>query len=173
MPESPRWLLAVGRTEEAEAILLKAAEKNRVPREYVTAAIQHSQQNQEGKKNVKHNITHLFRTPNMRMKSICVIFNWFAAGCVFFGLAQYIGFLHGNIFVNVAASGNCKITSKSIQFLLFENHLFKINCFVFSCHGIAGDANSPGFDITSFSFENFNRRKYRVQYEFVAADCRN
>lgn len=53
----------------------------------------------------KYNITHLFRTPNLRLKTVCICINWFVCGSCFFGLAQYMGYLDGNIFVNVAISG--------------------------------------------------------------------
>lgn len=53
----------------------------------------------------KYNITHLFKTPNLRLKTICICINWFVCGSYFFGLAQYMGHIDGNIFVNVAISG--------------------------------------------------------------------
>lgn len=108
IPESPRWLLAVGRNTEAAEILSKAARKNGIPSEKVTEAIdfheKESIQNRKERGN-KYNITHLFEKPNMRIRSICVSVNWFACGMCFFGLAQYVGRLDGNIFLNVAASG--------------------------------------------------------------------
>lgn len=40
----------------------------------------------------------------MRIKTICMNFNWFVCGMGFFGVAQYIGETGGNIFWNVACS---------------------------------------------------------------------
>lgn len=107
VPESPRWLLAVGRTSEAKAILTKAAEKNRIPLGKVTAAIEayNDQVKVQKEQEIKYNITHLFRTPNLRIKTLCVCANWFVCGLCFFGLVQYMGRLAGNIFVNTAVSG--------------------------------------------------------------------
>lgn len=108
IPESPRWLLAVGKLSKAEQILMKAAGRNKIPVENVKTAIETYESNREirHKQNQeKYNITHLFRTPNLRLKTICICINWFVCGSCFFGLAQYMGYIDGNIFVNVAISG--------------------------------------------------------------------
>lgn len=52
----------------------------------------------------KGNFCDLFRTPNMRTKTLCMCFNWFVCGLGFFGLAQYMGQTVGDIFTNVAIS---------------------------------------------------------------------
>lgn len=108
IPESPRWLLATGKYRQAEQILLKAAGRNNIPVEKVKLALE-TYENQTTirhvKNNEKYNITHLFRTPNLRLKTIYVSVNWFVCGICFFGLAQYMGQLDGNIFINVAVSG--------------------------------------------------------------------
>lgn len=93
---------------QAQRILMKAAERNKIPAENVKLALE-AYENQstirQEKSNDKYNITHLFRTPNLRLKTIYVSVNWFVCGMCFFGLAQYMGHLDGNIFVNVAVSG--------------------------------------------------------------------
>jgi len=93
---------------QAELILLKAAEQNNIPVENVKLALE-TYENQApircAKNNEKYNITHLFKTPNLRLKTIYVSVNWFVCGICFFGLAQYMGHLDGNIFINVAVSG--------------------------------------------------------------------
>lgn len=102
----------MGKLSKAEQILVKAAGRNKIPMENVKTAIEtygsnaraQNKQNEE-----KYNITHLFRTPNLRLKTICICINWFVCGSCFFGLAQYMGYLDGNIFVNVAVSGKFNI----------------------------------------------------------------
>lgn len=109
IPESPRWLLAMGKPRQAERILLKAAERNKISVENVKLALETYESqgaNRVTKSKEKYNITHLFRTPNLRLKTICVSINWFVCGTCFFGLAQYMGHLDGDIFINVAVSGN-------------------------------------------------------------------
>lgn len=107
IPESPRWLLAVGQIGKARAILTCAAKRNKIPMEKVSAAIDshESHAKSEDRTNEKYNITHLFKTPNMRVKTICIATNWFVCGICYFGLAQYISQLDGNIFINVGVSG--------------------------------------------------------------------
>jgi chromosome transmission fidelity protein 4 len=108
IPESPRWLLAMGKSRQAAKILQKAAGRNKIPLENVKLAIE-SYENQATarvtKSKEKYNITHLFRTPNLRLKTICISINWFVCGSYFFGLAQYMGHIDGDIFINVAISG--------------------------------------------------------------------
>nr|CAD7197330.1 unnamed protein product [Timema douglasi] len=55
--------------------------------------------------NKKANILDLFRTPNLRLTTLCLYFNWLVCGFCFYGLAQYMGHLGGDIFVNIAVSG--------------------------------------------------------------------
>lgn len=123
IPESPRWLLAVGKLSKAEQILVKAAGRNKIPMENVKTAIEtygsnaraQNKQNEE-----KYNITHLFRTPNLRLKTICICINWFVCGSCFFGLAQYMGYLDGNIFVNVAVSAAVELPGTIIVLYLIS-----------------------------------------------------
>ncbi|XP_011690335.1 PREDICTED: organic cation transporter protein-like isoform X2 [Wasmannia auropunctata] len=121
IPESPRWLLAVSKSRKAERILLKAAERNRIPVENVKLALEtHENQIRQGRNNEKYNITHLFRTPNLRLKTIYVSVNWFVCGICFFGLAQYMGHLDGNIFINVAVSAAMEIPGTIIVLFLIS-----------------------------------------------------
>ncbi|XP_071562765.1 organic cation transporter protein-like isoform X2 [Temnothorax nylanderi] len=123
IPESPRWLLAMGKNRQAEQILLKAAGRNKIPVENVKLALE-TYENQstirQTKSNEKYNISHLFRTPNLRLKTIYVSVNWFVCGMCFFGLAQYMGHLDGNIFINVAVSAAMEIPGTVIVLFLIS-----------------------------------------------------
>lgn len=101
LPESPRWLFAVGRVEDSVTVLEKAAKLNKLPianirknLEIIHAA--KSEQKPAG------NAFDLIRTRNMRVKTICMFYNWLACGVCFFGVSQYIGGIGGNIFKNFA-----------------------------------------------------------------------
>ncbi|XP_076676170.1 organic cation transporter protein-like isoform X2 [Andrena cerasifolii] len=123
IPESPRWLLAVGKLSKAEKILVKAAGRNKIPIENVKTAIDAYEGNVRSRvkqNEKKYNITHLFRTPNLRLKTICICVNWFVCGSCFFGLAQYMGYLDGNIFVNVAISAAVELPGTIIVLFLIS-----------------------------------------------------
>lgn len=123
IPESPRWLLAVGKVTKAEQILVKAAGRNKIPVENVKTAIETYECNRgirHRKNQEPYNMTHLFRTPNLRIKTICICINWFVCGICFFGLAQYMGYIDGNIFVNVAVSAAAELPGTIVVLLLIS-----------------------------------------------------
>lgn len=125
MPESPRWLLTIGKIDEAIQVLEKAAFYNRLP----TASIKDDVNSAYAKKidaadggAVKHggNILDMFSTANMRNKTICICFNWIVCGLCFFGVAQFIGQMGGNIFLNVALSAAIQVPGTFISMLLMK-----------------------------------------------------
>lgn len=111
IPESPRWLFTVGRVDESVKILERAAKCNKLPSDNIRTeleAIYHAKTEQKA----KGNILDLFRTKNMRIKTICMNFNWFVCGMGFFGVSQYVGETGGNIFKNVALSAVFELPGK-------------------------------------------------------------
>lgn len=117
MPESPRWLLTAGRTDEAIKILEKAAKTNQLPtaniRDEVTGF--YAQKKLETDHQQKGNMMDLVRTPNMLNKTVCMCFNWIVCGICFFGVAQFMGQLGGDIFLNVALSAAVQIPGTFIS----------------------------------------------------------
>ncbi|PNF38331.1 Organic cation transporter protein [Cryptotermes secundus] len=109
IPESPRWLLAVGRDDKAIEILDRAARINKLDTSTLAQRIQsisiHKNKTKDVENMKKANILDLFRTPNMRLKTVCMYFIWVVCGLCFYGLSQYMGQIGGNIFINVAISG--------------------------------------------------------------------
>ncbi|XP_059619532.1 organic cation transporter protein isoform X2 [Phlebotomus argentipes] len=105
VPESPRWLITVGRVEEASRILKKAAEMNKMPTDTINKNLEAAIKLKGADSPISRgNILDLVKTPNMRTKTLCMCFNWFVCGISFFGVAQYIGHMSGDIFLNVAIS---------------------------------------------------------------------
>lgn len=109
LPESPRWLLAVGKSEQAIQVMEKAAHHNRLPTASIKSDVNSYMQKQEASPQEAGKVLDLVRTPNMRNKTFCISFNWIVCGLCFFGVAQYIGQLGGNIFINVAFSAVIQI----------------------------------------------------------------
>lgn len=104
LPESPRWLLAVGKSDEAIRVMEKAAHHNGLPTAPIKDDVNTYMQKQEASQQQAGKMFDLVRTPNMRSKTFCISFNWIVCGLCFFGVAQFIGQLGGNIFINVALS---------------------------------------------------------------------
>ncbi|XP_018565831.1 organic cation transporter protein isoform X2 [Anoplophora glabripennis] len=113
LPESPRWQLAVGKKDEAVAVLKKAAKRNELPTDTIEQDVTEYLAHKDLKEveQSKGNIIDLIRTPIMRMYTIAICFNWTVCGLCFFGVSQFIGQLGGNIFVNVALSAVIQIPS--------------------------------------------------------------
>lgn len=148
MPESPRWLIAKNRKEAALKILQKAAKINKMPQPQMEML------EADGKKDIpigNETIIDLFRTPNLRKRSICILFNWFTSGFCFFGLAQYTSRLKGDIFWNVAISGLSDFAC-FVGFILFLTPILCFrddgNSWVYCLHLLDGEMrkknDSPG-----------------------------
>ncbi|XP_047025294.1 organic cation transporter-like protein [Helicoverpa zea] len=121
IPETPRWLLAVKRTEEAINVLERVAKVNKRPTENIRADIEAYQASLEKHQLKKGNILDLFRTPNLRKNIIAMAFNWLTCSYCFYGVSQYVGQLSGNAFINVAISASVTLlgTFVSIPLLKF------------------------------------------------------
>lgn len=105
------WLFTVGRVNESAKILEKAAKKNGLPTEHIKGDLE-SVQELKTEQVAKGTIVDLIRTKNMRIKTICMNFNWFVCGMCFFGVSQYVGEAGGNLFKNVAISASLEIPGK-------------------------------------------------------------
>nr|ACE75159.1 MFS transporter protein [Glyptapanteles flavicoxis] len=126
IPESPRWLLAHGRVEEARQVLLKAAKWNKISPETVNAALE-SHQKLLAKapesieietKGRSYGITDLLRTPTMRMRTLFIAFNWFKDGMVFFGSEYYLGRMSDSVLTNLAISALSQFPALVLAYFL-------------------------------------------------------
>lgn len=105
LPESPRWLIAVGKTDESVKVMEKIARRNNLPTEEIEDKVMKSLKEKKDEKVEKAgNILDLIRTKTMAIRMIFMCFNWITCGLCFFGVAQYMGQIPGNIFFNVALS---------------------------------------------------------------------
>lgn len=107
MDESPRWLWAHDRASEAIIIVQRALKVNRSNVKVDAAKlIGRARAQQETKTDRStHGTLDLFRTPNLRKKSLNICLNWFANSIVYYGLSLNMGNLVGNPFVMLFLSG--------------------------------------------------------------------
>lgn len=105
LPESPRWLMSLGRVDEAVKTLEGAAKCNKLPTESIRQDVENSVTATSGDESQKGSTLDLVRTKRMRVKTMCLSLNWFVIGLEFFAMAQYIGQIGGDIFLNIGAAG--------------------------------------------------------------------
>lgn len=88
LPESPRWLISMGKTQEAKVILEKAAKINRreFPADIDKLLMVYKTDTQEEGPNVMM----LFRGA-LRKRTICLSLTWFAMTIAYYGLLLNIG----------------------------------------------------------------------------------
>ena len=114
IPESPRWLLSMGRMEEAEAIVKTAAEFNQttLPSDWTLKSVQRE-------KVRRANVLDMFRYPTMRMKTLILYYNWFVNAFAYFGLTMNMGTLGGSdVLLNFTISGILEIPAYSAAIIL-------------------------------------------------------
>ncbi|XP_049846905.1 organic cation transporter protein-like [Schistocerca gregaria] len=103
VPESPRWLLAVGRRESAVRVLSRGAKLNRLDaaavRERLPAVIQKREEQP------RPGITALFRSASLRRRMCVLCQAWFVSGLTFFSFTQSLDRMGSNIFFNITMAG--------------------------------------------------------------------
>lgn len=136
LPESPRWLIATGNYRRAAKLMKTIATFNRktIPDNYEsilrqklkrksepslipTTSIEQSSISLSSNENITPSTSigmlDLFRTPNMRAKTLIITFIWFSNTCVYVGLSYYAPAL--GIFSNTR-----RMMRKLIFFYFFE-----------------------------------------------------
>lgn len=111
LPESPRWLVATGKFRRAARVMKTIARINKKPfaDNYEDVLRHHFQPKGNDDKNNNENYTYgiidLFRTPNMRAKTLIITFIWFSNTCVYVGLSYYAPALGGDEIWNFFLAG--------------------------------------------------------------------
>ncbi|XP_030219105.1 solute carrier family 22 member 13 isoform X1 [Gadus morhua] len=115
IPESARWLLDRGRTEEAKELILKAAAINRrtVPQslfEKITV----------NKTVEKGGIWVLIKSPVLRKRFLIIVFAWFAVSLTFICLGFNVGKFGLDIFLTELLFGLTELPAHLLCFWLLE-----------------------------------------------------
>ncbi|XP_075397639.1 organic cation/carnitine transporter 2 [Tenrec ecaudatus] len=119
IPESPRWLISQGRFNEAEVVILKAAQVNRIT---VTTAIFDPAELQDlsSQKQESHSILDLLQTRNIRVVTIMSIILWMTISVGYFGLSLDTPNLHGDIYLNCFFSALVEVPAYIVAWLLLQ-----------------------------------------------------
>lgn len=106
IPESPRWLIAVRKYEKAFKVLQKIAKTNgtRLTKGFDDTFIS-VRKKSDAITCTSAGIASLFRTPNIRMKTLIITFIWFTNTSVYVGLSYYAPALGGNEIINFLLAG--------------------------------------------------------------------
>ncbi|XP_047515957.1 organic cation transporter protein-like isoform X1 [Pieris napi] len=137
LPESPRWLLTVGKDDEARTILENAAKRNGRSTEGIASFTQKmAMEVNSGSNKERASFVALFRTPRLRTRTLAICFNWFVCGFCFFGVSQYIGHVSGNIFSNVAISAAILVPGTIIS--IYANQLLGRKITLMSSNFVTG-----------------------------------
>ncbi|XP_050674824.1 organic cation transporter protein-like [Leptidea sinapis] len=105
IPESPRWLITMGKKKEAVQLLTYISTKNNMPVDNIESMVDKAyEESQKERKHHYGSYLDLFRTPKLRTYTMITAFVWLCCSHSFFGINQYIGLLQGNIYINVVLS---------------------------------------------------------------------
>ncbi|CAM1332661.1 Uncharacterised protein g10929 [Pycnogonum litorale] len=109
LPESPKWLIIKRRYAEAVKIIKLAARLNgrNIPEDSkIEETVARSQNKKlEAGENMEGNIWALYRTPNLRKKTLVIYFQWFVCSFVYHAVSLNTGSLAGNSFINMFTCG--------------------------------------------------------------------
>lgn len=102
LPESPRWLLAKGRTEELKEIIETAAKWNRIKLPNNYDKILNSTVNVEGDDDSNGSFYELFRGEYLRTTLLLVI-AWFTLILQYMAMTLHIGEMGGDIYLTTVS----------------------------------------------------------------------
>ncbi|CAG0890269.1 unnamed protein product [Cyprideis torosa] len=111
IPESPRWLLNKHRIEEAEVILQRIGDFNKIQ--------------VQGQKMIPNSSPHpffsvldLFRFPAIRLMTVNMWYNWFTNSFVYYGLSLSGGSLVSDVYLNIILGGLVEIPAYVLTIFL-------------------------------------------------------
>ncbi|XP_032067291.1 solute carrier family 22 member 4 isoform X1 [Thamnophis elegans] len=118
IPESPRWLISQGRFTEAEAIIRKAAKRNKIPApEIILDPV-----DVEDLKAKQHQgvFLDLFRSRNIAIMTFMSLLLWMFTSIGYFGLSLSTPNLHGDAYFNCFLSAVIEVPAYVIAWLLLR-----------------------------------------------------
>lgn len=118
LPESPRWLLAMGKTQEVMTVLQQAAKFNKreLPHNLDKQLLPTSNRPIES-----GGVLDLFKTKRMMRITLLLFVIWFSVYLVYYGLVLNMGYMSGDLYLNSVISGLVEVPALafSIMVLLY------------------------------------------------------
>ncbi|GBM57807.1 Organic cation transporter protein [Araneus ventricosus] len=122
-PESPRWLLTHGKTDEALKVLSRAGKRNGMYSNATEAKIKEIvskfSKDQESKKS-SSNILQLFK-PGLWQRTLIIFFLWAVNGFIYYGISYNTNDLAGDQFLNFAICGLIEIPAQVITLFIIQS----------------------------------------------------
>ncbi|KAL3115983.1 hypothetical protein niasHT_007283 [Heterodera trifolii] len=127
LPESPRWLIATNRVDEAEKIIRKACHFNKSSLPSDLELVRHAEQRKWLKYNQRPHFLHSFKSPTMAFRNVIIFLVWIATALVYYGIVIALSdqstpgraMFVGNFFLNNAIAGAIELpTLMACVFLL-------------------------------------------------------
>ena len=123
VPESARWLVSQKRYKEADEVLQKAAKINgAVLPENWWEQLDDSSASTSKDGAVARKLTgaDLFKTPELRKRTLVVFFLWPVISMVYYGMAMKANVLGGDIYINFIFAAFVEIPALFIVYLLID-----------------------------------------------------
>lgn len=116
LPESPRWLIARGRMDDAKKVLSDASKKNGKPLEPEQIILtKPSAAASQG------SFLDIMRHPTLRIHTLVMYFNWFTTAFIMYGLALSWQELTDGLFLNFLIGTLLDFPAKTLAMLLVQH----------------------------------------------------
>ncbi|XP_048396770.1 solute carrier family 22 member 15-like isoform X3 [Stegostoma tigrinum] len=137
IPESPHWLYAQGRWNEAKDILENFAKKDAQQKCSVILKPPTGEDDDES-----NNILDLFRDRVLLWRTLIMMYVWLVCSLVYYGLTLNAADMGGNRYLNIAISGIAELPSYPLCFFLL-NRSWNVGLGICSMSARAGGILAP------------------------------
>ncbi|XP_077861420.1 solute carrier family 22 member 15-like [Saccoglossus kowalevskii] len=120
VPESPRWLITKGRTQEAEDILHYIAIKNGAKTKLGLVHVEDHNKKPNQPPAKIYGFLDLFKSSEIRKRMLIMIYTWFTCSMVYYGLTMNASQLGGNRYLNFMLSGIVELPAYFVCMLFID-----------------------------------------------------